>query len=84
MKNNREKKREQKINTPDVDYGDDYYDNDDAEPECTYCGGDGYGIEGEDWDMDDPINGPWDADEDGISPCPNCRGSGLAKDMRFW
>ncbi len=51
---------------------------------CTYCGGDGYGVEGEDWEMDDPINGPWNADENGISPCPNCHGSGLAKDMTFW
>lgn len=51
---------------------------------CGTCGGDGYGVEGQDWEMEDPVNGPWDADEDGISPCPNCQGSGLAKDMRFW
>ena len=51
---------------------------------CPTCGGEGYGVEGEDWKMDDPINGPWDADEDGISPCPNCRGSGKWKDARYF
>ncbi len=51
---------------------------------CATCDGHGYGVEGEDWEMDDPINGPWEADEDGISPCPNCRGTGKASDMRYW
>ncbi len=57
----------------------DEYDSDSAP--CTYCGGDGYGIIGVDWDCDDPVNGPYDGE---IERCPNCRGSGLAKDMTFW
>lgn len=54
-----------------------------GEDSCQTCGGDGYGVEGEDWDMEDPVSS-WTADEDGISPCPNCGGSGLAKDQRYW
>ncbi len=48
---------------------------------CTYCGGDGYGIVGTDWDSDDYINGPYDGQ---IQRCPNCHGTGKAKDMTFW
>ncbi len=48
---------------------------------CTYCDGEGWGIIGVDWDCDDPINGPYDNE---IESCPNCHGSGLAKDMTFW
>lgn len=54
--------------------------DDDENADCSYCGGDGWGIEGDTWDCDDPL---W------ISPgtvrkCPNCHGSGQAKDMTFW
>ena len=48
---------------------------------CHYCGGDGWGIVGTDWDSDDPINGPYDG---AIERCPCCHGSGLAKDCVFW
>lgn len=48
---------------------------------CTYCDGEGWGIVGLDWDSDDPINGPYVGETE---RCPNCRGSGLAKDMTFW
>lgn len=60
------------------DHGDDY-----AEPreECWYCGGEGWGIVGTDWDSDDPINGPYDGETE---RCPNCHGSGKAEDCWFW
>lgn len=48
---------------------------------CHYCGGDGYGIVGTDWDSDDPVNGPYDGE---IEKCPCCNGSGKAKDCTFW
>lgn len=48
---------------------------------CSYCGGQGWGIVGVDWDTDDVINGPYDGD---IEDCPNCHGSGKAEDMTFW
>ena len=57
--------------------GDDYTDD----PLCHYCGGDGYGIVGTDWDSDDPINGPYDGE---IERCPCCGGTGKAVDCRFW
>lgn len=62
----------------EIDY-DDLYDPGD-EP-CHTCGGDGWGIVGVDWDSDDPINGPYDGE---IEKCPNCKGSGLAKDCWYW
>jgi len=58
---------------------DDEYDPENAL--CTYCGGEGWGIVGVNWDSDDPINGPYDGD---IERCPNCHGSGFARDMTFW
>ena len=65
--------------TKDDDHygGDDYTDD----PTCHYCGGDGYGIVGTDWDSDDPINGPYDGE---IERCPCCGGTGKASDCRFW
>jgi hypothetical protein len=48
---------------------------------CHTCGGDGWGIVGVDWESDDPINGPYDGE---IEKCPNCGGSGLAKDCWYW
>ena len=60
---------------------DDYDDEPDPDRWCHTCGGDGWGVTGTDWDCDDPINGPYDGE---IEKCPNCRGSGLAKDCRYW
>ena len=48
---------------------------------CHYCGGDGFGIIGVDWDSDDAINGPYDGE---IEQCPCCSGTGDAKDCVFW
>lgn len=48
---------------------------------CHYCGGDGWGIVGTDWDSDDPINGPYPGE---IQQCPCCNGSGDADDCTFW
>jgi len=63
-----------------VDCDFDEEDYGDEEKWCHYCGGEGWGIEGHDWDCDDPL---W------ISPgtvrqCPCCHGSGLARDCTFW
>lgn len=57
----------------------DYPDEDDDS--CHYCGGDGWGIVGLDWDCEDGVNGPYNGE---IGECPNCHGSGKAKDMTFW
>jgi len=61
-----------------VEYGPDDYDDDDRD--CSFCGGEGWGIVGTDWDTDDAINGPYDGE---IEKCPNCGGSGDADDMTF-
>lgn len=50
---------------------------DDAEDSCFTCGGDGY-VMGS--DMDDPL---W-YDDNEVLKCPNCRGSGHAKDQTYW
>jgi hypothetical protein len=51
--------------------------DDDMEPDCLICGGDGY-LFGE--DMGDPL---WySADE--VVTCKSCGGSGLRKDMAYW
>lgn len=60
---------------------DDYEYDDDESAECSYCGGEGWGIVGVDWDTDDAINGPYDGETE---TCPNCGGSGDAEDMTFW
>lgn len=62
----------------EIDY-DDLYDP--VDELCPTCGGDGWDIVGVDWDSDDYINGPYDGQ---ITRCPNCKGSGLAKDCWYW
>lgn len=64
---------------PDCGCGDD--DCPACNPCCHYCGGEGWGIIGVDWDTDDAINGPYDGE---VEKCPCCHGSGLAKDCTFW
>lgn len=59
---------------------DELFDDEDDDG-CSFCGGDGWGIVGTDWDTDDAINGPSDGE---VEKCPNCGGSGDAKDMTFW
>jgi hypothetical protein len=56
-------------------------DRDDEEGPCRTCGGEGWGVVGLDWVCDDPINGPYDGE---VDECPNCHGSGLARDMTYW
>lgn len=47
---------------------------------CWQCGGEGWGVRGDDWMNDDPVN-----DADGvIERCPCCHGSGKAKDCCYW
>lgn len=58
------------------EYEEDYGDGLDAN--CQTCGGDGF----------EECNEPWccferDCDGD-IHTCPNCRGSGCAKDQWYW
>lgn len=48
---------------------------------CTECGGDGCGILGHDFPNIDPL---WDGPDGDVIDCPNCGGSGLAKDMTHW
>lgn len=55
--------------------------DDEDQAECSYCDGEGCGIVGVDWDCSDGINGPYDGE---VETCPNCGGSGKAKDMTFW
>lgn len=58
----------------DVDLGEEF----DDDPLCMTCGGDG--VMGAQEANCDWINyGPNELDV-----CPNCRGSGLAKDQQFW
>lgn len=59
---------------PDEDEFDDEYD---PQPDCWQCHGDGWGVAGEDWCLRD-IDVPGE-----IQRCPNCRGSGLAKDCWY-
>lgn len=54
---------------------------DEDDDSCSYCGGDGWGIVGTDWGCEDGVNGPYNGE---IEQCPNCHGSGKAKDMTFW
>lgn len=59
---------------------DDEYDRDPESDYCWTCGGEGWGVRGEDWTNDDSVNDP-----DGeIERCPNCRGSGSADDVWYW
>jgi len=48
---------------------------------CWHCGGEGWGVIGDDWDSSDPINGPYPGE---IERCPCCHGSGKAEDCTFW
>ena len=59
----------------------DSHEDPDNDPGCHYCGGEGYGHVGTDWDCDDPINGPYDGE---FMACPCCGGSGSADDCTFW
>lgn len=63
----------------DVDDDDWLYDDENCD--CWYCGGQGWGLVGADWDMHDAINGPYNGE---IEECPCCRGSGDAEDCTFW
>lgn len=56
-------------------------DEEDFDLECHTCGGEGWGIVGVHWDSDDPVNGPYPSE---VEKCPNCLGSGLAKDCWYW
>lgn len=62
------------------EWDDDDFDYD-PDRNCHYCGGEGWGVVGCDWDCDDPINGPYDGE---IERCPCCHGSGKAEDCTFW
>jgi len=48
---------------------------------CTECGGEGWGVLGSDFSNDDPL---WNGPDGQVIRCPNCHGSGLAKDMTYW
>lgn len=63
----------------DDDYGDGSQD-DPHRKHCWLCHGDGWGLRGEDWENDDPVN---EADGE-IERCPCCGGSGKAEDECFW
>ncbi len=64
---------------PDPD--ENWHDCPAEEPDCMTCGGEGW-CECEDTDSSE---GCWVAGCDGLSHrCPNCRGSGLAKDQQYW
>ena len=49
----------------------------DDEPDCSWCGGDGWE------ECDDPIQCTYRHDWR-EHPCPACGGSGLAKDQTLW
>lgn len=48
---------------------------------CTECRGEGSGMLGVDFSNNDPL---WDGPDGTVITCPNCHGSGLAKDMTYW
>lgn len=60
---------------------DEDFDGDPDAQWCHYCCGEGWGIIGDDWDSDDPINGPYPGES---QRCPCCGGSGKAEDCTFW
>ena len=58
----------------------------DTEPEggaelCWTCHGEQWVIVGLEIDGDDGVNGPYDGE---TIRCPNCHGSGLARDCWYW
>lgn len=66
---------------PDAPGSDALYDEMSMEPSCSTCGGEGY-AECEDVNSSE---GCWTHDNcNGYGFCPNCRGSGLAKDQWYW
>jgi hypothetical protein len=60
---------------------DDEYDDLDDDDSCSEWGGDGWGTLGVDFSNPDPL---WNGPDGKLVRCPNCRGSGLAKDMTYW
>lgn len=50
----------------------------DEEPDCTWCGGEGYD------DCDDPIQCFRKHTPGGLCPCGACGGSGRGKDQVIW
>jgi hypothetical protein len=60
---------------------DDWDEYDDEPGVCWHYHGEGYGVVGDDWDSDDPINGPYEGE---VQRCPCCNGSGKAEDCTFW
>ena len=63
------------LSEPDIE---EYEYDDDP---CMTCGGDGI----EECEDTDSAEGCWEPDCNGrFHTCPNCRGSGNAKDQRFW
>jgi hypothetical protein len=71
------------VSDPDPDRHDADWDDfgDDPPDRCHTCHGDGWVIIGLDLDCDDGVNGPFDGE---AVKCPNCGGSGLAKDCTCW
>ena len=68
----------------EIELNDDWDGEEDLDPEevfCWTCGGDGCGVVGVDWESEDCVNGPYPGE---IEKCPNCHGSGLAKDCWYW
>lgn len=64
---------------PEWSCEDDDYDPDD--PGCQTCGGDGF----EECEDSNSSEGCWERRCNGrLHECPNCGGSGLARDQRFW
>lgn len=56
-------------------------DWDDMPRACWRCHGEGYGVVGDDWDCDDPVNGPYDGE---VERCDCCHGTGNAEDCTYW
>lgn len=64
------------------DYESDFGDESDGEDRhCWRCHGEGWGMVGVAWDVEDGVNGPYD---DEIEECRRCNGSGLEKDAWYW
>lgn len=54
--------------------------HDENADECWQCGGEGWGIIGDDFPNMDPVNDP-----DGeVEKCPCCGGTGKAEDCTYW
>lgn len=57
---------------------DDFDDDDGYEPPCMSCSGEGT------VDSVSAESGRWGWDDDGPGTCPNCNGSGLRKDQKWF